>query len=77
YLNALGATSLVNDTKAQIDVVQADLDALPDPLSGTIESSQGTVEQVYQEMQQLVVLFKVDMPSQLGILITYQDNDGD
>jgi hypothetical protein len=25
----------------------------------------------------LVVLLKVDMPSQLGVQITYQDNDGD
>ena len=26
---------------------------------------------------QEVILLKVDMPSALGVLITYQDNDGD
>jgi len=33
--------------------------------------------EVYAELQALVVLWKVDMMSALGILVTYQDNDGD
>ena len=33
--------------------------------------------EAYAELQALVVLWKVDMMSSLGLLITYQDNDGD
>jgi len=35
------------------------------------------VDAAYVELQKQVVLFKTDMPSSLGVLITYQDNDGD
>ena len=35
------------------------------------------ITQTYQELQQLVPYMKVDMTSALGVLITYQDNDGD
>ena len=31
----------------------------------------------YAELQRLVPYIKVDMTSALGVLITYQDNDGD
>jgi hypothetical protein len=31
----------------------------------------------YEELQKLVPFIKVDMTSGLGVLITYQDNDGD
>ena len=35
------------------------------------------VNECYSKMQQLVPYTKVDMTSALGVLITYQDNDGD
>jgi len=34
-------------------------------------------ETVYQHIYQLTVLIKVDMPSAFGVMITYEDNDGD
>jgi len=55
----------------------AALESLSDPLSENIVNDQTQVEATYAELQKLIVLFKVDMPSRLGILITYQDNDGD
>lgn len=53
------------------------MQALPDPLSATIQSNPGPADAVYVQCQQLVVLLKTDMPSSLGVLITYGDNDGD
>ncbi len=78
YLTALGREQLSQDIDAQFTTVINDLSALEDrPLSVTISSNNQSVLDVYAEMQKLVVLLKVDMTSALGVLISYQDNDGD
>ena len=46
-------------------------------LSEEIINNKSQITQTYQELQQLVPYIKVDMTSALGVLITYQDNDGD
>ena len=53
------------------------LQALTDPLSDNIKNNNTAVTAAYTELQKLTVLLKTDMPSSLGILITYGDNDGD
>jgi predicted lipoprotein len=53
------------------------LQALTDPLSTNITNNNASVTAAYTELQKLTVLLKTDMPSSLGILITYGDNDGD
>jgi len=55
----------------------AGLQAIPDPLSATIQNNPAPADAVYSQCQKLVVLLKTDMPSSLGVLITYGDNDGD
>jgi hypothetical protein len=40
-------------------------------------TANGPAETAYNEVRNMVVYLKTDMPSALGILITYQDNDGD
>lgn len=81
YLNTLDAQ--YHDTDLSLAIVehlQAAHDAcagLTSPLSQAVVDSPAPVAEAYTELQQLVVLFKVDMMSELGILITYQDNDGD
>ncbi len=50
---------------------------LSDPLSQHIINNQASVEAVYSKLQKVIIPLKVDMPSKLGILISYQDNDGD
>jgi hypothetical protein len=42
-----------------------------------VNTEQSKVQDLYNEMQKMVVLLKVDLSSALSILITYQDNDGD
>ncbi len=54
-----------------------DLQAVPDPLSQTIQSNPASANTAFAQSQRLVALLKTDMPSALGVLITYGDNDGD
>lgn len=53
------------------------LSAIPETLSQSVTTNASLVDTAYLELQQLVVLLKVDMPSALGVTITYEDNDGD
>lgn len=46
-------------------------------LRSTIDESPADLDPIYNKLEQQVVLLKTDMPSQLGVQITYQDNDGD
>jgi uncharacterized protein len=54
-----------------------DLQAVPDPLSQTIQTNPASAQATFNVSQKLVALLKTDMPSALGVLITYGDNDGD
>lgn len=58
-----------------------DIISLIDGFNGTLEQEMQTnvsgLDNLYNEMQGQVVYLKTDMTSAFGILITYQDNDGD
>jgi hypothetical protein len=81
YLDAVNATnngqnlSLVINN--QFDAIQVSLNAINGNLNDAIQNNPGQVEEVFNSMQQLVVYMKVDLASNLGVLISYQDNDGD
>lgn len=81
YLTALNARhngdALADVIATQIDLAVASTAAIPEPYSETVEQNSDPAMAAYQEMQKLVVLLKADMMSALGVLITYQDNDGD
>jgi len=53
------------------------VEALPSNLSDAIIDQPSFVETAYTEVQRCIIYTKTDMPSALGIMITYQDNDGD
>ena len=68
----------LNDTlKVDFAAAVTGLQAIPDPFSVTIQNNPAPSDAVYILFQQLVVLLKTDMPSALGVLITFGDNDGD
>ena len=69
--------SLNDAIKNQFSVAIDKLEAVPDPLSDAVASNSTSVNAAYIEIQKLVVLLKTDMPSSLGVLITYEDTDGD
>jgi predicted lipoprotein len=81
YLDHLKAdyngTSLNSAIQNQFSIAKNKLSAVPDPLSAQIISNPAIVDAAYAELMKLLVLLKTDMPSSLGVIITYQDGDGD
>ena len=78
HVNAQHTSGLLNDAiKNKFTSAKNKLALITDPLSQAVINNPTIVDAAYMELQQLVVLLKVDMPSALGVLITYQDNDGD
>lgn len=81
YLDHLGVTNgsdkLTYLIANQIVKCREKLTALPDPLSAHVVSDKALMEAAYKELVQLLVYLKTDLPSALGVVITYQDGDGD
>lgn len=61
----------------QFEVTKEKLAAIQNPLSTQVISNPSVVNTAYTELVKLLVLLKTDMPSNLGVIITYQDGDGD
>lgn len=62
---------------AQFTKGKTALESIEGSLSDAIVNQEDLVNDAYVELQATVALLKVDLPSALGVLITYQDNDGD
>jgi len=62
---------------AQIDATITSLQALEQPLAIAVVESPDTVLAIQNEVTQLLILLRVDMANQLGVTITFNDNDGD
>ena len=73
-LNSQQLSTVIND---QIVTILDELDNYNYPLSEEIMNNKTALSATYAELQRLVPYIKVDMTSALGVLITYQDNDGD
>ena len=69
--------TLNNAIKDQFTVTRVKLQAIADPLSTQITAAPAVVDAAYAELVKLLVLLKTDLPSALGVVITYQDGDGD
>lgn len=81
YLNHLKVNhtsgSLDDAIKNQFVVARTKLTAVSGVLAEQIISNPSAVNTAYSELVKLLVLLKTDMPSHLGVIITYQDGDGD
>lgn len=82
YLDAIYQAGIIQEDLSaeimqQLTKIKNAVDAISNPLSQALENNTTAANQAYEEIQQLVVLIKNDMPSALGVLITYFDNDGD
>ncbi|MDF2436322.1 MAG: hypothetical protein K0Q95_698 [Bacteroidota bacterium] len=81
YLNHIDARyfsgTLDAAIKSKFSAAKSKLSLITGRLSDAVISNPATVDAAYMELQQLVVLLKVDMTSALGVSITYVDNDGD
>lgn len=69
--------SLNDAINAQFGVAKAKLSMIGSPLSDQVITNATVVDAAYVELVKLLVLLKTDMPSNLGVIITYQDGDGD
>lgn len=80
-LNHLKATKnnspLSDQIKAEFQTVYSKLNAITPPLQTAVVDNPQAVQGLYDELVNLIVLIKVDMASQIGVLITIGDNDGD
>lgn len=82
YIRTLNVTStfggnLADDILAQIDVCIAKANACGSNYSETISINKPKADELFLEAKKLLVLIKVDVPSALGVSITYTDSDGD
>jgi len=77
YLNYEDAENITQKINTQLDLITEKLNLLNGPLSEDVVSNKNAVKAVYDEMQKLIVSLKVEVPSALSVLITYQDSDGD
>lgn len=82
YINFVAAKDANGDAleitiETQISTIITALNGHSNSLSNEVTNNNTQVLATYQEMQKLVPLIKVDLTSALGVLVTYQDNDGD
>lgn len=80
-LDKLGAKSgtelLSTKIKNQFITVYAKLNAIPTPLQTAVVNNKTEVQAAYDEIKKLQVMMEVDMINNLGVLLTFSDNDGD
>lgn len=72
--NGVPLTTQINN---QFNAARNKLTAITGPLSTAVVSNVSQVDAAYLEIVKLLVLLKTDVPSHLGVIITYQDGDGD
>ncbi|MEM7034966.1 MAG: imelysin family protein [Chloroflexota bacterium] len=53
------------------------VDAISPSVYTAVLDNPDTVTQAFEEVKTLLILFKVDMAGQMGITVTFSDNDGD
>jgi uncharacterized protein len=68
----------LNDAiKSQFALTKNKMQSIKEALAKQVISNKTPVEETYRELMKLIVLLKTDLPSSLGVVITYQDGDGD
>lgn len=81
YLDKLDVTardiplSAAIDAKIEESIIA--LEAIDQPLRAAILKNPKSVQAARDQVRALLVLLKVDMANQLGITVTFSDNDGD
>ncbi|MEM9919936.1 MAG: imelysin family protein [Bacteroidota bacterium] len=77
YLNRIEQEGISKDIESKFQQSLDKVAALSSPLSQQIEQDNDKVIEVFLSLQELVGLFKSDMASVMGVMITNQDTDGD
>lgn len=77
YLNALDKSSLSSAINSKYSEIFAARSVLNGTLEYNLDNNLSALDHLYLKVSEMVVLTKTDMASSFGVLITYQDNDGD
>jgi hypothetical protein len=79
YLLNLEKSNLDDIINQKFDVIQSNAEGFTMTLEEAINDPgmQNQLDELYLHLQQQVVNIKTDMTAAFGVLITYQDNDGD
>ncbi len=78
YLDAKHGEGKLSDAiKNQFAIAKSKLALIKEPLSESVFNDAPTIDIAYIELVKLLVLLKTDAPSAMGVVITYQDGDGD
>lgn len=82
YLKAIGTkdangTLMADVISTELGDAMTSLQALTTTIRSGVDSNRPAVLHIYEALQKVVALLKVDMVSAFGISITYVDNDGD
>lgn len=77
YLIHLERTGLNQTINTNFDEILTKIDSFSGSMEGEMNSNIQGLDELYTLMQGLVISLKTDMTSAFGVLITYQDNDGD
>jgi predicted lipoprotein len=72
-----GDVLLSTKIKEQFATVKAKLELINSPLSTAVTNQKDLVNAAYDEVKKLQVMMEVDMINNLGVLLTFSDNDGD
>ena len=77
YLIQLDKIDLNENIDATFGSISSQIQILENSLEEEILVNPQALDEIYFQLQELVILIKTDMTSSFGVLITYQDNDGD
>ena len=77
YLIDLERSSLVTTINSTLSDIVADIENYNSDFEAVLSSDAASLDALYTKIQNLTVSIKTDMTSVMGVLITYQDNDGD
>lgn len=77
YLVHLERTDLANDINSKFNSILSKIDSFQSSLEIEMGSNAAELDVLYNLISQQVINLKTDMTSAFGVLITYQDNDGD
>jgi predicted lipoprotein len=77
YLLHLERSTLNNTITANFGGILAKIDSFSGTMESNLNGNWSELNDLYTLLQGQVVYLKTDMTSAFGVLITYQDNDGD
>lgn len=77
YLIALDKASLAATINSNFSSIIADIEGISSSFEEVMQNNPQLLDNLYTKIHNLTVFLKTDMSSAFGVLITYQDNDGD